>query len=355
MVTRRWASSPIPGARLTCISDQPDAAYSGMLPGVLAGQLSEDEMRLDLARICAASRAEFIVGDVVGLDRKERCILFANRPPLRFDALSIGIGSRDRVGSVHVEGKSLVTVKPMQSFLARLASALSRANSNKHPSALEIAIVGSGVAGIELAFCLPAFLKPQSSPFKLRVFNRGEIARGVGAGLRSRVVRELARRSVELISGTVVGVTPSHVQMESGSEVPADVVIWASGAAAPPLLAKLGLPVDEAGFLATDSTLQTTAGDPILVVGDSGTNVTRPHAKAGVYAVRQAPVLWDNLTSLLKERPLRQFRPQRSFLKLINLGDGRALGEWRGLHFEGRWALGLKHWIDRRFIKQFEV
>lgn len=326
-----------------------------MLPGVLAGQLGEDEMRLDLASICDASRAELIVDRVVGLDRAERRVVFENRSPVEFDVLSVGIGSRDRLDSVHIEGKTLVTVKPMQSFLCRLDVALNRAVADKNGRTLDVAIVGSGVAGIELAFCLPAFLGTKNLAATLRILSRGEIAPGVGSGLRSRIARELERRSVELIPGTAVGVSPRHVEMADGATVPADVVLWASGAAAPPLLAELGLPTDEAGFLATESTLRTTSGDPIFVVGDCGTNTNHPHPKAGVYAVRQAPVLWDNLGRMLDARPLRPFRPQHSFLKLINLGDGRALGEWRGIHFEGRWALSLKHWIDRRFMRQFDV
>jgi hypothetical protein len=52
-------------------------------------------------------------------------------------------------------------------------------------------------------------------------------------------------------------------------------------------------------------------------------------------------------------RPLRPYRPQTSFLRLINTGDGRAIGEYRGFTFEGRWCWWLKDWIDRRFIDQF--
>ena len=36
-VVKEWASDPIPGCMLTCISKFPKATYSGMLPGRLEG------------------------------------------------------------------------------------------------------------------------------------------------------------------------------------------------------------------------------------------------------------------------------------------------------------------------------
>lgn len=75
--------------------------------------------------------------------------------------------------------------------------------------------------------------------------------------------------------------------------------------------------------------------------------------KAGVYAVREGPILWGNMARMLDGRPLRPYRPQSRFLRLLNTGDGRAIGEYRGFTFEGRWCWRLKDAIDRRFMDQF--
>jgi len=121
------------------------------------------------------------------------------------------------------------------------------------------------------------------------------------------------------------------------------------------VLAKLSLPTDERGFIATESTLKTTAGWPIFAVGDSGTTIADPAPKAGVYAVRQAPVLWNNLRAALSGSELIPYVPQRDFLKLLNTGDGKALLQYKSLTFYGRWCWWLKVFIDRRFVKQFQV
>jgi selenide,water dikinase len=77
--------------------------------------------------------------------------------------------------------------------------------------------------------------------------------------------------------------------------------------------------------------------------------------KAGVYAVRQGPVVWENIHRYLEGKPLQEYHPQRSFLKLINLGDGRAVGQWKRFGFSGRWVMRLKHRIDNTFMEKFQI
>ena len=67
-IVRRWRTRPMDGAELTCVSDALCASYSGMLPGVLAGQYRPDAMRVDLSRLCAAAGARLVVGEASRLD-----------------------------------------------------------------------------------------------------------------------------------------------------------------------------------------------------------------------------------------------------------------------------------------------
>src|SRR6476660_948580 len=107
-VLRMWRMHPIPDARLTCVSNYAVATYSGMLPGVLAGQYPPERMEIDLVRLCAAAGARLIVGAVTGLDLDAHELQFADRPPVRFDVLSIGIGSVPRFEGVAVLGNAVL-------------------------------------------------------------------------------------------------------------------------------------------------------------------------------------------------------------------------------------------------------
>jgi len=144
--------------------------------------------------------------------------------------------------------------------------------------------------------------------------------------------------------------------MDNGDVWPCDALLWVTGAVGHDLLRNSGLPTEDRGFVETRSTLQVLGQDDLFAVGDCGTLVDFPQTpKAGVYAVRQGPVLTHNLRAALAGDPLSEYTPQSDFLTLLNLGDGTALGAKKGLAFQGAWVMKLKDWIDRRFMRRFQI
>src|SRR5207247_5550661 len=170
-----------------------------------------------------------------------------------------------------------------------------------------------------------------------------------------RTVDNARARGIEIRCGA--GVAAAHhdrLTLEDGTRLPCDAFAWVAGAASLPLFDGAGLERDARGFVKVRETLQTVGHDDIFAVGDCASLVTAPDlAKAGVYAVRQGPVLARNLKARLAGRPLDPYRPQSDFLSLLNLGDGRAVASKWGLSAEGAWAWRLKDRIDRRFIRRY--
>lgn len=357
-VVRMWGMQPLADTALTCISDYPVATYSGMLPAVLAGQQSPEDMQIDLVKLCGSVGARLITDQVTTIDTDRRQIHFTERPPVPFDVLSIGLGSVPTVTGVQIEGASLLKIKPMQTFLDRLSTALQQISQRVSDREIRIVVAGSGAAGIEIAFCLPPFIRTHTaSDFCLSVVTRSDdILPGAGTSLRSRVRNELSRRQINVnTSSTIVRVSHDGLELNDETRLSSDLVIWATGAAAPSVLADFNLPRDSRGFLATNDTLQSTSLAPVFAVGDTGTIMGTELPKAGVYAVRQGPILWQNIQRMLARRRLISYTPQKSFLKLLNTGDGRAIGEWKGFSFAGRWVMNLKHRIDSRFMAMYRV
>lgn len=380
--------APLADTRLTCISNFPVATYSGMLPGVLAKQYSPDRMQIDLVRLCAAAGARLIVDRFHGLDTEKNLVLFEERAPIRFDLLAIGIGSLPDLGHISGAAEHAVAIKPMQTFLDRLAARLRPIaatisaggsartpatnfsnTTSQHPAGSErqssqesryvrVAIVGGGAGGVEVAFCLPAMLGEilGQTPFHLTLLSGSEeLIGGVSEQTSAAARRTLESRGVAVITGRkVASINSDHLTLDDGEQVAADLVICATHAIADPVLSRLGLATDEAGFLLTRPTLQSLTADNVFVVGDSGTIRDRPTPKAGVYAVRQGAVLWENIGRAFRGQKLVEFRPQQGFLKLFNYGNGQALGEYKGVTLEGRWVWKLKDWIDSRFMKMYQ-
>jgi NADH dehydrogenase FAD-containing subunit len=385
-IVKEWAANPIRDCNLVCISNYPTATYSGMLPGTLGWQFKDDQMRIDLASLAARSGAKLVIADANGLDLNSGRVLFSDREPIAFDALSIGVGSMPAGWQQHSESPLLIPVKPMQTFLQRLSDRLAACltKSNVSPSVVDlvkdpdsesvnkihdenalapvqarkVAIVGGGVASVEIAFCLLLQFQKQEigREVSIEIFTSAET---VAEGMAPRSIRSLQRRlrsrGIKIIPGKQVIALDEHgLVTKDGVHHAADAVIWATGAAAPPVLSKLGLQTDQRGFVATSRTLQSLSDRRIFAVGDAGTIVDSPSPKAGVYAVRQCPVLWHNLRAFLNDGELQNFEPQADFLKILNTGDGKAFLQYGWFTAHARWCWKLKTWIDRRFIEEFQ-
>ena len=73
--------------------------------------------------------------------------------------------------------------------------------------------------------------------------------------------------------------------------------------------------------------------------GDCISFQPQPLAKVGVYAVRQNPILFHNLSAALEGQKLVPFDPGGAYLLIFNLGDGKGIFWKKNWVWEGR--LGL--------------
>ncbi|HEV3339897.1 MAG TPA: selenide, water dikinase SelD, partial [Pirellulales bacterium] len=323
----------------------------------LAGLYPPGRLEIDLVRLCAAAGARLLRTEVSGLDLERRQLLCPDRPAIPFDVLSIGIGSVPK-GAGRQSDAAVVPIKPMQDFIQRLDERLQVLDGRTNARPIEMAVVGGGAGGVEIACCLPAHLERHwpNLRFRLTLVDRGrEILPGASAGVIRLARRVLDERGVELLLGRgAQRVSQGGLLFDDGSSRAVDLAVWAAGAAAPPLLAQLGLPCDEEGFLLTRPTLQTVADAPIFVVGDSGSCPEQPRPKAGVYAVRQGPILWENIQRMLRRHPLAEYRAQKGFLSLLATGDRRAILSYKGFAARAAWCWKLKDYIDGRFMDKYQ-
>ena len=354
-VVRMWGMHPIPDVQLTLVAAFSGAAYSGMLPGTLAGLYRPDDMQIDLRRLCDRTGVRLIVAEARGLDPERREVLLADRPPLPFDVASIGIGSVPRQHAVWHEHPQVLSIKPMATFLGRLSTTLERVRQQA-TNRLRIAVVGAGAGGIEITLCLHGWLQAHDLSADVALFDsNAEILSTYGAGAVQRVRRILHERGVTVHTQTrIEDFEAGALRDNSGRTHPADLVVWAVGAAAPEVLEGFRLPRCERGFLAVRDTLQTTADLPVFAVGDTASLVDQAIPKAGVYAVREGPILWANLRHWFQGKPLVPYRPQHRFLSLLATGDGRAVLDYHGWSAEGHWVWRLKDHIDRKFVRMYQ-
>jgi selenide,water dikinase len=355
-VLRSWAMSPVPGARLTVVVDQPIAIYSGMVPGLVAGQYRRDELEIDVWPLARRAGARCVVSRATGVDTTEHRIVLEGRPPLRYDTASFDVGST--VSGLELPGvrEHALPTRPIALLVARVALLVDRLRARDRA---RVVVVGAGAGGVELGLTLKARLDREGAcDSHVTLLEQGEsVLAGYPRSAARRVERQARARGIEIRRRvTVTGVERDHVRLDTGERLACDAIVWVGGAASLPLFAASGLPTDARGFVRVRPTLQVVGHDELFAVGDCASLEGHPGLpKAGVFAVRQGPVLAHNLRARAGGGTPRRYRPQRDFLSLLNLGDGRAIASKWGLSAEGRALFRLKDWIDRRFMRRFQV
>ncbi|HEY7696873.1 MAG TPA: FAD-dependent oxidoreductase, partial [Vicinamibacteria bacterium] len=358
-VLRRFGMAPRDDVRLTLIVDKPIAVYSGMVPGYVAGQYRREELEIDVVPLARRAGARVVLSPAVGVDAAAKRIRLADRPPLRYDIASFDVGST--VAGLDLPGvrQYALPTRPIVELVERIDALAARVRNRTAGSPFRIVVVGGGAGGVEIAFTLWHRVdagRDREVELTL-VHGWPEVLAGYPRTLVDRVHRNAARRGIRIQGNRrVVEAREDAVVFEGGDSIPADALLWVTGAWSHPLFSDSGLPTERRGFVRTRSTLQVEAFDDLFAVGDCATMTDFPETpKAGVYAVRQGPFLYENLVASLEGRPLTSYRPQSDFLTLLNLGDDSALGAKWGRSFEGEWVMRLKDWIDRRFMKRFQV
>ena len=171
--------------------------------------------------------------------------------------------------------------------------------------------------------------------------------------MRARFRAILAERGVEVVAGTATSVESGAVHLADGRALVFDELFWATEASATPWLAETGLKLDAKGFIEVAQTLESASHAGVFAAGDVASIRGFALPKAGVYAVREGPVLAENLRRAASGDALKAYKPQRRTLALITTGERYAVGARNGLTVEGAWVWRWKDWIDRRFMRRY--
>jgi selenide,water dikinase len=357
-VIRRFAMAPVPDVRLTVVLDRPEAVYSGMVPGFVAGDYEAADLTIDVVPLARRAGARVVLAAAEGVDPKAKEIRVAGRPALPYDVASLDVGSTVRGLELPGVREHALATRPIHAFVERLDAAVAAACARRGAEPLRVVVVGGGAAGVEVAFTLEARLRAQGMPADFTLAAAWPtLLPGAGHRFVRAIEREAGRRGIRLRLGVeVAGIEPDRVRVEDAADESADLVVWATGAAPHPWLDEVHVPKDAGGSLRVRETFQCVGFDDLFAAGDCAAPDAHPWVpKAGVYAVRAGPVLDANLRARLAGGRLRRYRPQRDFLALLNLGDGRALGGKWGLAAGGGAVWRLKDAIDRRFMARFRA
>ena len=345
-----WARAALPGTVRTLITSARHTAYSGMLPGWMAGIYRADELLIDLAPLAQRAGAELVLANVAGLDAARQTLQLSTGEAVAFDLLSLATGGETDTAALAGLSERLLPVRPVNDFMARWTQFLLRQSAASTPT---VAVVGGGAGGVELALAARAALHPICHAARVvLVAGPHGLLPDHAPRVRALASRALAERGVAVHAALAQG-RVDGLALSTGAVLPADLVIAATGSVAPAWLAQSGLACTPRGYVSVGADLRSLSHPAIFAAGDIIQRSDRPLARSGVHAVKAGPVLAANLRAALTGAPLQRYQPRDATLYLLSLGDGHAIASWSKFAGSGRWLWWIKDQIDRRFVSRY--
>lgn len=321
--------------------------YSGLAGAVLSGAMAAEDASINIAALARAHRVEHRVGLVTKLDRAARTLTLSDGSVVPYDLVSFNIGST--VGELAGTHPDVWPVKPLTNLFDLRQAIVPDPTAGRSPSFI---VVGDGPTAFELAASLIGLHERMKRQHDVILVGRDTDAGWAPAGAGRHLVHALEGRGLRRIRASVVGHAEGGVRLNDGRTLACNHLVVATGLRAPALMTTFGLPLDPLGRLQVTPTLQSVDDPAVFAAGDCAAIEGSPRPFAGVFGVRAAGVLLDNLCATSKGKPLRPYRPQARWLSILDLADGTALAMRGHLWFAGRLALRLKRHLDLGFVRR---
>ena len=340
------------GHEVVLINPSPFHYYSGMGPGLLSGFYSPEQVRFPVQTMACRNGARFIQGRLVGIDTATKQLSLASGEILDYDVATVNIGSEVSMPKDRFDPAWCVPVKPIENLVEVRSRLLASDRGMGYP----VVVVGGGAAGIELAANLSSLKRRGNFAGEVLLLSKSPLLGEFPPQGQQLARRFLQKSGVVIREGErVTRVEQGRAVLESGEAIDCCLTLLATGIHPPDLLAKSRLTTADDGGLLVNSQLQSVDDPGLFGGGDCISMVGQSLARVGVYAVKQGPVLAHNILASLTGQPFKTFIPQRRFLQILNLGEGRGILRWHGIVWPGRGPFLLKDFIDCRFMRRFQT
>lgn len=338
------------GFRVTVIGPSDHHYYSGMGPGMLGSGYEPDDIRFAIRKNVENQGGVFIRDSIVGVDPVSRELQLKSGETVHYDVVSFNTGSHVNIPVIEGSRERIYTVKPIE----RLYKARTEIEQLAQKQAVTVAVIGGGPAGVETAGNAAQLLSKAAFPSRVILFAGRNLLGKFPRGMQetSRKILENSGVSIQE-AGHLLAVRDNRLSFDSGHEEDADFIILATGVHPSSFFREAGLQTGPDGGLLVNRFLQCPDYPEIFGGGDCIYFKDKPLDKVGVYAVRENPVLFNNIKAFMQNQVLQPFDPGGDYLLIFNLGNEKGVLRKKWFQISGGLAFRIKDWIDRKFMDKF--
>jgi len=220
-----------------------------------------------ISALLAGSRIEFICGNIISLDAKQRRLRMASNGANReiaFDQAVYALGTLiDGEGVPGVFGNAY---RLEAGEGPRSPSALRARLSQNGNRPIRVITVGGNETSVEVA----GEIKTKWPNAEVTMISKSHCGDFKGARVESAIRGQLARLGVKLVDReTVTEVRPGEIVTETGQTLPFDACIWSGGLRSAGIARRAGLATDAQDRIWVDANLRSISHSHIFAVGDA--------------------------------------------------------------------------------------
>jgi NADH dehydrogenase FAD-containing subunit len=319
---------------------------------MLSGLYEPREVRFNIERMVQERGGQFIEACVTVIDPAAQKLYLDNDAQVSYDVASFNIGSVVSTAKLATTDDHVFTVKPIINLYKARDLILSQRGRGMN----RVLVAGGGPAGIEIAANIRRLFRENGVTPAVTLVAGNRILQGVPARARHLAVASLTARRIAIFEGVrVLSFENRCATLTDGRNIPYDFAFVAVGVRPPELFRDSGIPVGKDGGMLVNGCLQSTAHPQLFGGGDCISMEGNAVAKVGVHAVRQNPILKHNLKVALDGGEMDAFTPNPNYMLIMNMGDSKGIMWKKSLVLNGGLAFLLKDFIDRRFMKRFQI
>ena len=234
-------------------------------------------------------------------------------------------------------------VKPILNVIA--SKEYFKKNIESKDSNYKLYFVGGGASGVELALGFRS-LYPN---IDISIITAGRIFAKYNKSAQRKIKKILKNKNINLIEDKKVTKIKDNVILTNDKFYDFDYAFVTTGFKGPDVSFD-NFDTCENNFLSVDDGLM--AANNVLAMGDVATIDKYPKLpKTGVFAIRQAPILYSNLKNIVNNKAdLESYEPNKNYLQIINCGDKKALAMYANMAFYGKIPWNIKDKIDSDYM-----
>ena len=356
---------PAQSAHVTLVNDSNFLLYTPLLPGAAGATLDPRHVVVPLRS--QLRHTDLVIGHVEGADPAAGTLavrrIDEEQLELSYDHLIVALGSVSRTLPVPGLGEHAIGFKSLTDAVSlrnQVLHCLDIAETLEDPEGrseyLTFVFIGAGYAGVEGLAELQDFAA-QAIGYYPRCAAQG--MRWVLAEARERIMMEvpeslsrfaeaeLRGRGIEVLTSTTLdAVTADRAELSRGAPIPTRTLVWTAGVRPSPVVAKLGLELNDEGRLPVDRTMRVP-GLPVWAIGDCAAvpdpaRPGHPCPPTAQHAIRQGRLAAHNVACSLRGLPAKPFTYKTKGV-VADLGAGQAVA----ITFGVRWR-GFPAWLIAR-------